>query len=130
MQDIRFKAWVPHAQQMFEVRLIDYGNKWVGIKGWVYRDYGDTATKGKVDRISFDKVELLQYTGLKDKNGKEIYESDLVKIEDGIYRVMWSDKVARFTLQIKSGSQGGRNFRMVKFGEVIGNIYEHPERLK
>ena len=70
-------------------------------------------------------VELMQFTGLLDKNGKEIYEGDILKyrgklsFNDPPFVVEWQNDDARWTEFYPSN-----NF------EVIGNIYENPELLK
>lgn len=81
---------------------------------------------------------LMQYTGLKDKNGKEIYEGDILSIKiysgdkvivegktvvefkDGCFGVIWGHDKAFLSLN---------SFFKTKF-EVIGNIYENPELLR
>lgn len=71
-----------------------------------------------------DGVEVMQFTGLYDKNGKEIYEGDIIEDNLGtryICHLLEPDKIIR---QPKSNS----NF--FKWNKIIGNIYENPELLK
>jgi len=74
------------------------------------------------------KTEVMQYTGLHDKNNVEIYEGDLIRTDgfsDGLsIPVVWRD----FGFQI--GEHGICPLYPRKDYEVIGNIYENPELLK
>ncbi len=74
--------------------------------------------------------EAMQSTGLKDKNGVEIYEGDIIKNSyDEIYTVKWFD--AAFLLEEKYN--GGFDYHELYLEDnkkVIGNIYENPELLE
>jgi uncharacterized phage protein (TIGR01671 family) len=86
------------------------------------------------------EVDLMQFTGLRDKNGKEIYEGDVVRFIDvGVigsqhYKnegepkgvVRWSDFGAFY---LDDGDEGPFMHSMTEF-EVIGNVYENPELLE
>jgi uncharacterized phage protein (TIGR01671 family) len=77
---------------------------------------------------------LMQFTGLHDKNGKEIYEGDIVKTKDDTLKVFWNSSTASFDVEFS----GGDCEPLVPFygewypdqHEVIGNIHENPELLK
>ncbi len=74
---------------------------------------------------------LMQFTGLKDKNGKEIYEGDIVGIEnDGVVITTCVFEEAHFALMDKAGGYWTRQlFHQQERLEVIGNIHENPELL-
>jgi uncharacterized phage protein (TIGR01671 family) len=84
-------------------------------------------------------IKLMQYTGLKDKNGKEIYEGDIVRATyDGAIghsEIIWDSHKAMFMCvcnRIKERPVGGwyaYDWAHRSVIEVIGNIYENPELL-
>jgi len=103
-REIKFRAWDKEEKQFTAMSL-------EGI--FAFYDEGNG-----------DRLELMQYTGLKDKNGKEIYEGDIIsRIGCGLSKVVeWREtkKYAGFNI--------GNEY---KYGiEVIGNIYSNPELLK
>lgn len=81
---------------------------------------------------------LMQCTGLKDKNGKLIYEGDIVKYKDEVYglcigRIEWDN--AHYELLYYTGEKYGwfshiLCIKHIKNIEVIGNIYENPELIE
>lgn len=114
-------------------------------KGLGYLEFNTNGTiVGEDDgdqRYELKDVVLMQYTGLKDKNGKEIYEGDVIKCNPhwsngDIYEVgviTWEKQRAGFMVNV--GRLTVQGFKSLKMGgashkEVIGNIYENPELIK
>ena len=130
MREIKFRAWHPKTKEIIPVETID----------WDETQYLTEVTAGytwgeKFDPITFQQLVLMQYTGLKDKNGKEIYEGDIVA-EHGHY--VNSDKVLHQAinwLPNHSAWMRGEYDRLTPKNveywkiEIIGNIYESPELL-
>jgi len=71
---------------------------------------------------------LMQYTGLADMNGKEVFESDLVKAHGDVFEVIWYYPICGFAgKRVDDKREMPIQFDMC---EVIGNIYENPNLLK
>lgn len=116
-------------------RIWDKTKKYFPIDGQIYL----------IDAIKGYRKNLIaeQYTGLKDKNGKEIYEGDIVKVYsrrkllDDLYQVIWNEKAGGFECEcLKPMVEDYDNIKDVRvFNEyhasfcVIGNIHENPELL-
>jgi uncharacterized phage protein (TIGR01671 family) len=88
-----------------------------------------------------ENIELMQFTGLKDKNGKEIYESDIVRFKHNAISVIGGQtevgEVKYYASELCFGFKTGKenydwwSMNSDKFDlEVIGNIYESPELLE
>ena len=71
----------------------------------------------------------MQFTGWYDKEQNEIFEGDILKIEDGTHQVIWSDEIAGCIILSNAGTTMMGGEYLADFAEVIGNIYENPEHL-
>ena len=120
MREIKFRVWNKRLKELLKVDKIKFDKK-DKIKS-VHTGIG---ISGEVDEI-----ELLQFTGLKDKNGKEIYEGDIIKHNEltGYCVIEWK-KLCWCLKHIGWNSVGLRQYNSSEM-KVIGNIHENPELLK
>lgn len=134
MRPIKFRAWDKHNKIMWPIKTLHF-NQETGVLealGFSYR--------GAIFEPDEDKNVLMQFTGLHDKNGKEIWEGDVVRSyfdysdEDG--QPCGEKHETHEVVKFEKGIQGWPSFRagVLNFGEfeieVVGNIYENPELLK
>lgn len=128
MKDIKFRAFHKIHKYMFDdnVAMIDFLNKTI-----------------QYNKIPLKDCELMQYTGLKDCEGKEIFEGDIVESKNNFYttniaEVRWLEKRASFYLIAKTTgtdiinkepfeSAYKMNSQKIK---ILGNIHQNPELLE
>lgn len=124
MRDIKFRAWDSENKRMLDVTQVTWS----------------VQNKGRMEVYSVGKINnptLLQYTGLHDKNGKEIYEGDIVKHSsmDTVFFVEWDSTLTGFELFYWQKGVKRKSVYVISYQlngerfEVIGNIYENPELL-
>ena len=130
----RFRAWDKKNKRFispFFVRITGFGKIWI--------------LSENLDYVLDDEnnVEITQFTGLCDKNGKEIYEGDIIKIRTKkIEEIVWikchdlTDTKAYFDLEANQCWDNGNSYEDYDDRwerneniAVIGNIYENPELL-
>ncbi len=132
MREIKFRAWFKPLKRMFmvvkELRFVRKGNIVI-----ITNHTGGTSP---------NSYELMQFTGLKDKNGKEIFEGDIVIVianvekrfpKTNCFIEYNEDNTSYYISNIYAGKGDDRGYCQPLWRcevEVIGNIYENPELLE
>lgn len=125
MREIKFRAWDKKGERFIERFMVSKNGEILG------KDF-DVLNESI---FSWDNAVLIQYTNLKDKNGKEIYEGDIIAIENNNYDPSNGDNPI-LLLEVKQeigayviGDYLLRDFESSEM-EKVGDIYEYPELLK
>ena len=124
----KFRAWMKSLKWMCDVTNISFDSKLVDIC-----QQGDTERCTEIS-VEFDEIELMQSTGLFDRNGKEVFVGDIVKCTRGCLHEVYLEKEYGGTfiggmpaIYLKGLSEG---YAWTEYEEIIGNIYENPELLE
>lgn len=124
MREFKFRAWDTEKQEMATVNFIGLNDYEVGMEDEECRRW--RATYPYVCR-------LMQYTNLKDKNGKEIYEGDILKVKlDGGDANLYVKYVKGEYRVVNEGRWEDSLYAYMYFGdvEIVGNIYENEDLLR
>ena len=123
MREIKFRVWDTENKEMLRVQELDFEDTFYGgrlsIRTEQYNDYFD-----------IEDMILMQYTGLHDKNGKEIYEGDIVKSFFVDTDEAGNEIYKYYIIEVKY-DEVLCEYNIDKFMnlEVIGNIYDNKELL-
>ena len=121
------------------MREILFRGKDEGTQEWVYGFYCEKPSpfhigieysifdNKTISRYTICPETVGQYTGLTDKNGKKIFEGDIVKVDDDIYVCFWNECNYEFGF---TNSKRDFGIAYAQEVEVIGNIHDNPELLK
>ena len=116
-RELKFRAWNGKVLYQMKALLLD---------------------ENKYKQLKESNAVIMQYTGLKDKNGKEVYEGDVLKYNEEdcfFYSHVYFEAGAFYDSGIYPSDDYGLSLSeesykgKLKDGEVIGNIYENPELL-
>lgn len=117
MREIKFRAWDKERSEMYEVDALHFHRQLIEV---------DSETDHQT--TSIEPYELMQYTGLKDKNGTEIYDGDIIRGLHDFGPGGFSVIAAPVKYHVIHGYQ--LHYFLLEQTEVIGNIYENPELLE
>ena len=128
-----YGGWDDKDQMFYEIRDIDFYDEDVTVWGCHNKDCGTCD-----DTYKMEDVEVMQYTGCRDKNGLEIFEGDVIKDK---YDKVWLVQryVGSFVITNKIPDSDGQESTYSYFNnlsnhhfyfEVIGNMWENPELLE
>ena len=122
----KFRAWDKETQTMLDVSLIDFKKSVLVGEHWEF---------GETNFINFDDVNLMQSTGLFDKNGKEIFEKDILDYNGRKVIVKWHGSYASFIYKFVDELQNRKTewkplYLSYYHFKIIGNVYQNPGLLE
>ncbi len=131
MREIKFRAWDSNLKKM----RYTYDDKQTFAIDFSGNPFSYSHGNAPFTHWAWDDLSLMQYTGLKDKNGKEIYEGDILRLRNASnWEVQYVPEKCRYMIVHPENNPKG--FALTNSNikadnpEVIGNVYESPDLIK
>lgn len=126
----RYRAWNEATKEMHEVDdivSIDFEKKQICVQT-IYFEQGLPDSRD-LDYYDFDDIVLMQSTGMRDKNDREIFEGDIIESTDGFLTGVIEFRVSlgMFVSELVEYNNFERLCNVASSRKIIGNIWEHPE---
>ena len=123
MKEFKMKAWLKKEKKMVAIIGIDFNYEYIR-----YTEDGNLFNEN-YKTAEFKDIELLQFTGLKDNGGQELYEADVIKVNDGIDDIYglisYDDEDGTYRVSYENITEH-LSEREGDF-EIVGNIFENPQ---
>ena len=122
----RYRAWDKIHKTMYEVddiMSVEFGKSEISVKTLFFE---------RTSRYDFNDIVLMQSTGFTDKNGKEIFEGDILDSEDGFLAgvVELRQNLGMFVSTLIKCNNFERLCNVLDSTQIIGNVWENPELLE
>ena len=128
----RYRAWISEADTMAnDLKGIDFENETVVLRKLYYEDGFSVETE--VFEVEIGNAILMQSTGLRDMNNREIFEGDIVKMAKDVYSEPTYYEVVRHrggAYRLESKQHGCELWLRHTDCKVVGNVYENRELLE
>lgn len=122
----RYRAWDKIHKTMYEVddiMSVDFGKSEISVKTLFFE---------RTSRYDFDDIVLMQSTGMTDKNGKEIFEGDILDSGDDFLAgvVELRQNLGMFVSKLIKYNNFERLCNVLDSTQIIGNVWENPKLLE
>lgn len=138
----KFRVWHKHDKKMYSVKSLTWFDKEIDSErrlDTIRVDQRESSITTTSYFLSPDNVELMQFTGLIDEHGREVYERDILRMrlraipDDLAIQIDWDERrMGYLGIGTTNNVKIDLSYLMkdVEYYEVIGNIYEHPELMR
>ena len=123
MKEFKMKAWLKKEKKMVNIIGIDFNYEYIR-----YTEDGNLFNEN-YKTAEFKDIELLQFSGAKDKAGQKLYEADVIKFNDGIDDIYglisYDDEDGSYRVSYENITEHLSNLE--GDFEIVGNIFENPQ---